>query len=127
MNLTKARILIVDDDRLTRSLILSGLRQLGIQDLHESEDGTAGLMLAGKMHPDLILTDIHMSPMNGLEFVKQLRAQTNATLRVTKVIFMSADASKETLLAALPLGILGYIVKPPTLEALHAKIEAALR
>ena len=40
---------------------------------------------------------------------------------------MSADASKETLLAALPLGILGYIVKPPTLDALHAKIEAALR
>lgn len=40
---------------------------------------------------------------------------------------MSADASKETLSAALPLGISGYVVKPPKLDALHAKIEAALR
>jgi two-component system chemotaxis response regulator CheY len=127
MNLTKARILIVDDDRLMRSLIVNGLRQLGVQDVHESEDGSSGLLSASKLQPDLILTDIHMTPMNGLDFVKQLRALPNVAISATKVIFMSADASKETLSAALPLGILGYIVKPPKLEALHAKIEAALR
>lgn len=86
MNLTKARILIVEDDRLMRSLIVNGLRQLGIQDVHECDDGTGGLLSASKLQPDLILTDIHMEPMNGLEFVKQLRALPNAVISATKVI-----------------------------------------
>lgn len=127
MNITKARILVVDDDRLMRTFVANSLLRLGIQDVHECEDGSGGLVAASKLKPDLILTDIHMEPMNGLEFVKRLRLLSNQAIANTKVIFMSADASKETLGAALPLGILGYIVKPPKLEALQAKIEAALK
>jgi len=127
MNITKARILVVDDDRLMRTFVANSLMRIGIQDVHECEDGGAALISAVKLQPDLILTDIHMEPMDGLEFVKKLRGLPNQAVSHTKVIFMSADASKETLGAALPLGILGYIVKPPKLEALQAKIEAALK
>lgn len=80
-----------------------------------------------KFRPALILSDIHMQPMSGLEFVRKLRAIANPRTSATKVIFMSADASKETLGEALPLGILGYIIKPPRIEAVKAKIEAALK
>ena len=124
MNIVKARILVVDDDRLMRAFIADILSRLGIQDVQECEDGAAGLVAAVKFRPDLILSDIHMQPMSGLEFVRKLRAIADSRTSATKVIFMSADASKETLGEALPLGILGYIVKPPRIEAVKAKIEA---
>ena len=127
MNIVKARILVVEDDRLMRAFIADILSRLGIQDVQECEDGAAGLVAAVKFRPDLILSDIHMQPMSGLEFVRKLRAIADSRTSATKVIFMSADASKETLGEALPLGILGYIVKPPRIEAVKAKIEAALK
>ena len=64
--------------------------------------------------------------MNGLEFVRQLRSHTNPLIKNMKIIFMSVDASSVTLLDAIPLGIYGYIVKPPQLETLREKIELAL-
>ncbi len=127
MNITKARVLVVDDDRLMRAYVADILTRLGIRDVQECDDGAAGLMAAVKFRPDLILSDIHMQPMSGLEFVRKLRAIANPRTSATKVIFMSADASKETLGEALPLGILGYIIKPPKFEAVKAKIEAALK
>ena len=127
MNIVKARILVVEDDRLMRAFIADILSRLGIQDVQECKDGAAGLVAAVKFRPDLILSDIHMQPMSGLEFVRKLRAIADSRTSATKVIFMSADASKETLGEALPLGILGYIVKPPRIEAVKAKIEAALK
>lgn len=48
-------------------------------------------------------------------------------IRNTKVIFLSADSSSSTVGEALPLGVSGYLVKPPSLAALSAKIEAALK
>lgn len=127
MNISKARVLVVDDDRLMRAFIADILSRLGIQDVQECDDGAAGLVAAVKFRPDLILSDIHMQPMTGLEFVRKLRAIADPSTSATKVIFMSADASKETLGEALPLGILGYIIKPPRIEAVKAKIEAALK
>jgi DNA-binding response OmpR family regulator len=65
--------------------------------------------------------------MDGLAFVRQLRAHNNALVKNMKVIFMSADASTATLEHAMPLGTYGYIVKPPNLNTLKAKIELALK
>jgi CheY-like chemotaxis protein len=80
-----------------------------------------------RLKPDLILTDVHMQPMGGIEFVRQLRALPSSTVSNTKVIFLSADSSAATVGEALPLGVSGYLVKPPSLTALTNKIEAALR
>jgi two-component system chemotaxis response regulator CheY len=81
------------------------------------------LKVAGTFRPDLIVTDIHMQPMDGLEFVRRLNSMPNMH---AGVIFMSADSSRETLGAAMPLGVVAYIVKPPRLADLKNKIEAAL-
>lgn len=125
MNLSEAKILVVEDDQLMRTFTLNTLKRLGITQLQECADGTAALKLAMSFQPHLILTDIHMKPMGGLEFVEKLRAREG--LGGTQVIFMSADSSRETLSAALPLGVAAYIVKPPRMADLKLKIEAALR
>ena len=126
MNLSDAKIMVVEDDPLMRKFIVNTLQRLGIVQVKECGDGTEALQAVSGFQPDLILTDIHMQPMDGLEFVATLRNMRSAATDRLKVIFMSADSSRETLSAALPLGVVAYIVKPPRLTDLKNKIESAL-
>ena len=127
MNFNFARILVVDDDDVMRTFVVNSLRRLGLQQIETAVDGRTALQTIVSFQPSLVLTDIHMQPMDGLEFVRQLRAHSNPVVNTMKVIFMSADASTATLKDAMPLGTYGYIVKPPRLDTLKAKIEAALK
>lgn len=121
------RVLIVDDDALMRTFVAGLLQRIGIHQIQEAEDGKSGLVTAIKFQPNLILSDIHMEPVDGLEFVKHLRALPNSSVAAIRVILMTADSSQETLNEALPLGIRGYIIKPPTLDSMRAKITAAMQ
>lgn len=119
--------MVVEDEKLMSSFILGTLRRIGILDLYAFFDGASALREVSQLRPDLILTDIHMLPMSGIEFVKELRSLSDNQISNTKVIFLSADSSSATVGEVLPLGVAGYVVKPPSLSRLAAKIEAALR
>lgn len=127
MDLRLARVVVVEDEAIMQTFILNSLRRLGILDLFAFDDGATALREVIKLKPDLILTDVHMQPVGGIEFVRQLRGLPNNQISNTKVIFLSADSSASTVGEALPLGVSGYLVKPPSLAALSAKIEAALK
>ena len=127
MRISLARILVVEDDEVMRSFVVNSLRRLGIQSIETASDGVSALRAMIVFKPDLVLTDVHMKPMDGIEFVQQLRTHSSPMVKNMRVIFMSADASTATLEPTLPLGTFGYIVKPPRLETLQAKIELALR
>lgn len=127
MNLSDAKVLVVEDDPLMRTFTITTLNRLGVKNVQECADGSEGLKKATSFLPDVIVTDIHMQPMNGLEFVQRLRSASNAALGRTKVIMMSADSSPATLNSALPLGVSAYVLKPPRLADLKNKLENALR
>ncbi len=126
MDVKRARVIVVEDEKIMSTFILGNLRRLGILDLYAFQDGAAALREMVTLKPDLILTDVHMQPMGGIEFVRNLRASAHSQIANTPVIFLSADSSAATVGEALPLGVAGYIVKPPSLAALDAKIELAL-
>lgn len=126
MKIESVKILIVDDDPVISRFVLRTLERLGIKSVELCQDVNSAVHLMTTFLPDLILTDIHMKPINGIEFVQRLRSHANPSLQQIPVIFMSADSSRETLKSALPLGSVGYIVKPPRLEVLKGKIEQAL-
>jgi two-component system chemotaxis response regulator CheY len=123
---SKMRVPLVDDEPIMRKFVADILRQIGIHQIHEASEGKGALVEAIKFQPDLVLSDIHMEQMDGIEFVKRLRALPNPYFAYVPVILMTADTTKETLTEALPLGIKGYMIKPPTLEAMRAKIKAAV-
>ena len=127
MDIKRARIVVVEDESVMSTYILNNLRRIGILDLYSFTDGAVALREVIKLKPDLILTDVHMEPVGGIEFVRQLRSLPDARVSQIKVIFLSADSSSATVGEALPLGVAGYLVKPPSLSALVSKIEAALR
>ncbi len=126
MDIKRARIIVVEDDKIMSTFILGNLRRLGILDLYAFEEGGTALREVVRLKPDLVLTDVHMQPVGGIEFVRELRGHADSRVANTPVIFLSADSSKSTIGDAMPLGVAGYIIKPPSLMALGAKIESAL-
>ena len=127
MDMKRARILVVEDEKIMATFILGSLRRMGILDLYSFDNGQAALREVAELKPDLIITDVHMQPMGGIEFLKHLREVADEKLAQTPVIFLSADSSASTVQETLLLGVAGYVVKPPKLKILEARIEQALR
>jgi two-component system, chemotaxis family, chemotaxis protein CheY len=127
MDIKRARVVVVEDEKVMSTFILNSLRRIGILDLYAFTDGASALKEIVSLKPDLIITDVHMEPVGGIEFVRALRGASDNRISNTKVIFLSADSSAATVGEALPLNVVGYIVKPPSLAALTAKIELALK
>ena len=127
MDIRTARVVVVEDDTFMSDFVLSQLRFIGILDVHPFDEGGAALADVARLKPDLIITDVHMRPVGGIEFVRELREHADSRICNIPVIFLSADSTKGTVGEALPLGVAGYLVKPPSIGALKAKIELALK
>lgn len=127
MKLDEAKVMVIDDDPVMTAFVVNMLRRIGVNQVIEACDGATGLAMAANAKPDAILSDIHMSPMSGFEFVRALRKHPVAHLRKIPVLIMSADSSTDKLNESVPLGITGYLVKPPNMSLLKTKIEHALQ
>ncbi|MBM3571488.1 MAG: response regulator [Alphaproteobacteria bacterium] len=91
-------VLVVEDEINTRNLIKAMLRQFGVRSIAEAGDGKAGLSEVIRTRPHLVLCDVHMEPMNGLDFLKTLRAVKMEKVAKTPVVFLTADAKKDTVI-----------------------------
>ncbi len=109
-------ILLIEDDELDTISVERSLKKLEIQyELHTAYNGLEALQLlrgeTGKtLHPDVILLDINMPRMNGIEFLKILRK--DEILKDLKVFIMTTSSEGNDRVNAENLGISGYIIKP---------------
>lgn len=126
MDLNQACVMLVEDQAVMRVFIVGTLRRLGVQNVHAFADGTSAMAALGSVRPDLILTDVHMQPVDGIRLVRDLRTLEDPQLRATRVIFLSGDTTPETRHAAEALGVCGFIVKPPTPGAMSDTLARAL-
>jgi len=110
------KILIVDDEKITRDSLEQFIpwAQLGISNVETAKNGFVALSLVKESKPDIILCDIRMPKMNGIEFVTKVR-EFDADC---KIIFLSAHADKEYLKSAINLKAVSYIEKPILMEEL---------
>ncbi len=120
----KLKILLVDDEAYTRQIIRQQLHQLGIRSIAEAANGRDGLLELLRTRPDIVFCDVHMKPIGGLEFLRQVRAVKIAALAATPVVMLTADAGSETVGSARELAASGYLVKPVALNQLRARIDA---
>jgi len=106
--------LIVDDSSVMRKIVERSLRQAGINltQVFEAGNGSEALTTLAANRVDLILCDINMPVMDGLEFVKQLPAAPNA--KGVPVVMITTEGSEAHVVQALSLGARGYIRKPFT-------------
>ena len=120
--MSEVRTLIVDDSSVMRKIVARSLRQAGLDPLtvHEAGSGTEGLEVLKVQQVDLILSDINMPSMDGLEFLRQIRAQNLAD--GTPVVMITTESSEEHVKQAILAGAQGYIRKPFTAEQVKERV-----
>jgi two-component system chemotaxis response regulator CheY len=122
---TDARFLIVDDFSTMRRIVRNLLKEIGFVNAEEAEDGAIALNMLKATKFDFVGSDINMPNMNGLELLKNIRADD--TLKGIPVLMVTAEAKKEDIVAAAQGGASGYIVKPFTKATLEEKVQKILQ
>jgi two-component system chemotaxis response regulator CheY len=120
--MSEIRTLIVDDSSVMRKIVERSLRQAGLDPLvvHEAGSGTEGLEILKVKQVDLILSDINMPSMDGLEFLRQIRLQNLAP--GVPVVMITTESSEEHVRQAILAGAQGYIRKPFTAEQVKERV-----
>src|SRR6195256_6790070 len=120
------RALIVDDSSVMRKIVERSLRQAGIElaKVFEAGNVAEALGVLQKNKVDLILCDINMPVMDGLEFIKQLPGVANA--KDVPVVMITTEGSETHVVQALSCGARGYIRKPFTPEQVREHIVPVL-
>ena len=117
-------LLVVDDSATMRKIITRTVRKAGLSvddDIKEAGDGNEALTKLAEAKPDLILCDINMPGMGGLEFVKKVREDaTNAEI---KIIMISTESAAELIDGVKADGANGYVTKPFTPETIQKELE----
>jgi two-component system chemotaxis response regulator CheY len=114
------KILVVDDSSLMRGFAKSSLKQLKLNNVTEAEDGVEALAELKKEKYDLILSDLYMPNMDGLELLKAVRSDRD--LKNIPFIIMTINKKKESLKEALEAGLNDYLIKPVTTNDLSKKL-----
>ena len=123
VSMSLIRVLVVEDFDPFRQFICSTLRKRpGLQVICEVSNGLEAVQKAEELKPDLILLDIGLPGLNGIEAARQIRQFATQS----KIIFVSQESSPEVVQEALSLGAWGYIVKPRAASDLVVAVEAVL-
>ena len=116
------RALIVDDSSVMRKIVERSLRQAGmdLQQVFEANNGAEALGVLNENVVDIILCDINMPVMDGLEFIKQLPGVANA--KGVPVVMITTEGSEAHVVQAISAGARGYIRKPFTADQVKEQI-----
>jgi two-component system chemotaxis response regulator CheY len=115
-------VLIVDDSAAIRKILQRVLRQteMPIGNIHEAGDGVEALAMLATNKVGLVLSDINMPNMDGLEFLSKLKA--DAANKDVPVIMITTEGNQNKVMEAVNLGASGYVRKPFTTEQIKEKL-----
>lgn len=105
--MTTIRVLLADDHRMLREGLRRSLTEEGFDIVGEADNGEQAVRLAADLQPDIVLMDVSMPEMDGVEATRIIRA----TDTLTRVIMLTMHADKEVLAEAIRAGASGYLVK----------------
>ncbi len=114
-------VLIVDDQLTIRTLVRSGLNQIGVTNTREAGDGEEAVQSLVRRPAHLVITDYNMPKLDGLGLLRAIRAYE--PIRNTAVIMLTGRADPELVQRAAQFGVNNYLVKPFTVATLRGKIE----
>jgi two-component system chemotaxis response regulator CheY len=125
--MSEIQTLIVDDSSVMRKIVERALRQAGLDSMHvyEAGNGMEGLEVLRSSSIDLILSDINMPSMDGLEFLRQIKEQNLAP--GVPVVMITTESSEEHVKQAIAAGARGYIRKPFTAEQVKERVLPLLK
>jgi DNA-binding response OmpR family regulator len=116
----------VDDDIVVRTLVVGGLEPLPFHpEMIQAANGPEGLEAAENLKPDLVILDLNMPGMNGLEVCRKLRA--NIQTAFIPIMMLSASTDEQSRSQGFLVGTDDYMGKPVSIPELHARVTRLLR
>jgi two-component system, OmpR family, KDP operon response regulator KdpE len=122
MNATPAKVLVIDDERAIRKLLRTGLSTQGY-DILDAPDGKTALDLLAVQKPDLVILDLGLPDIDGLDLLKTIRTQNESV----PIVVLSSRGDEAGKVKALDLGADDYVTKPFGMDELLARLRAAMR
>jgi DNA-binding NarL/FixJ family response regulator len=118
------RVLVVDDNEPFRRFVRTTLStRLGFEIIGEAADGMEAVQKAVELQPALIVLDIGLPKLNGIEAARRIRKLSPKS----KILFLTQESSAEVVQEAISLGALGFVIKAHAARDLSAALEAVLR
>ena len=115
-----AKILVVDDEQSILDLVSAYLRREGYE-VYTALDGLSGLQTVRAFKPDLVVLDVMLPGMDGIEVLKEIKRR----FPLVEVVMLTGHGTAETAVEGMKLGAYDYLLKPADFEELLGKLEAA--
>jgi len=120
-------ILVVDDNHYIRILLTEILRAIGVTRIHEATDGAEGLQMMRDHDIDVVMTDLSMQPLDGIDFVRLLRNSPDSPNKMAPIIMITGHSTLQRVHEARDAGVDEFLAKPLTargvIQRLHQAIE----
>jgi CheY-like chemotaxis protein len=123
LRLDRLKILIVDDNKHTRVLLAQILRALGITQTFEAGDGVEAMQALRNHAIDIVLTDLAMEPMNGIDFVRMLRTGPESPSPMVPVIMITGHSTMKRIQEARDAGVNEFMAKPITARGVIERLQ----
>jgi two-component system chemotaxis response regulator CheY len=117
----KVKAVVVDDQMTMRSLVRAGLQQIGVNDIREFPSAPEAISGMKAQPAHVVLSDFNMPGMDGLEFLRAMRA--DPSMKNVAFILLTGRADKDLVQRAAQFGANNYMVKPFTVAVLRQKLE----
>ena len=121
------RVVLVDDYPPVRSSIRNELQAAGIEVVGEAADGEEALCLVERLRPDVLVLDVEMPKLNGVEVARHLREIGKQGNHLPHILALSAYNNEGYILGLLDAGALGYVLKDEALETIVLAVQATAR
>lgn len=108
------RILLVDDNHYMRVLLAEILRAIGVKDIHEANDGAEALQALRNHAVDIVMTDLSMQPLDGIDFVRLLRNSPDSPNPMVPVVMITGHSTMARVAEARDAGVNEFLAKPLT-------------
>lgn len=126
LNYGELTAIIIDDQEFVRNIVSKMLTQFGFGKVLSAADGGSGFDAVMAHKPDIVICDIVMKPVGGMEFLERFRREGGEEAENTPVIFMTGDLDQDTITKAHALGVDALVLKPVPPKKLREKINLLL-
>lgn len=124
MTPSEINVLVVDDVQTVRIQVKELLRMCGFDKVKTAPNGLEALNLLNEEPFQLVVADLHMNPITGIELIREIRSKES--LKNISIVMLTAEGTKEKVVEVLKTGVDDYIMKPLTKEHVQLKVLAAL-
>jgi|GEM_PF-626783 len=124
INLQEMKILVVDDSSTVRKFLSEMLRDIGVGHVVGAEDGAEAIERLRTFPADIMLCDLHMTPLDGIELTRLIRNASDSPNPYLPVVMLTADATQAQMKNAFNAGVNAFMSKPVKMNILHRKLYA---